>query len=79
MRLIRGKLVCECKEDIYFVIPCRHQLAVYTKTKFALNYLPFNKRWLTSFYKDELPQDPNNLEEIEDSLDNEDVLIFPLI
>jgi len=40
------KLVCSCRDDVFFGIPCRHQLAIFTKLDCLLSWLPFNNRWL---------------------------------
>ena len=44
--LKRGKLECCCKNDIYYGIPCRHQVIIFTQNMCNFSNLPFNKRWI---------------------------------
>jgi len=48
VKLIKDKLTCPCNDDIYWGIPCRHEVAIFLKRRntCSFNYLPFNKRWL---------------------------------
>jgi len=46
VKLKKNLLVCSYKADVYFGIPCRHQLAIYTKLNCSQDYLSFNQRWL---------------------------------
>ena len=78
VKLIRSKLICECQDDVYLGIPCRHQIAVFIKARCALKYLSFNKRWTISFYKDEIAADPENIEERQDPPNNVNVISFSL-
>jgi len=56
-------LVCNCKEDVFIGIPCRHQIAIILKSKCSPKFLPFNQRWLLSYFEDNLPYDPEELSE----------------
>lgn len=60
----KEKLICNCKEDIFSGIPCRHQFAIVTKEK-DLNYktLPILDRWKISYYSEEIEdKDPDHLQ-----------------
>lgn len=56
------QLVCPCLDDIFFGVPCRHEVAVFLKADVPLKLLPFNNRWL-------LKNSPNEM--LEDALHSE--------
>jgi len=62
MVLKAGKLSCDCRDDIYNGVPCRHLLALVTKEK-NLNFgmLPINSRWRIAYFSDEEEVFPNEL------------------
>jgi len=48
-----NKMICDCLDDIYHGIPCRHQIAIVVKKKGVPNYLlPFLNRWRKDYYKE---------------------------
>ena len=46
-------LKCDCLNDVYTGIPCRHLIAFVTKTKSNGNFnnLPFNNRWRIDYFQ----------------------------
>lgn len=67
VKLTRKKLYCECRDDIYVGIPCRHILATVSKDN-SLNFenLNLEKRWRFDFFKDiENIKEPDLLNDIE--------------
>jgi len=49
----RNKLSCDCFEDVFTGVPCRHLMALIAKGEEKLSpYLPFNKRWEINYYQD---------------------------
>jgi len=66
VNLKNKKIKCDCKDDFYVGIPCRHILAVVSKEK-GLDYstLLFNDRWKLNFHiEEEISQDPDQAGEI---------------
>lgn len=59
--LTNSKLVCLCKDDIYWGIPCRHQVAVFVKSSCSFENLPFNQRWLLTNTVESFLDDPLDL------------------
>lgn len=49
---MNSKLKCDCENDVYDGIPCRHQIAIYLKRKISFDCLPFNPRWEKAFFQD---------------------------
>lgn len=46
-------LLCDCNDDIFNGVPCRHQLAIAIKTKqFPSKFLRFAKRWQKNYFVD---------------------------
>jgi len=58
-----GFLLCDCKDDVFHGVPCRHQLAIALKTKnFDFKILRFVSRWKKNFYKEpEHMKEPESL------------------
>ena len=62
-------MLCECRNDVYFGVPCHHQMAVALKVRnFPIELLRFEERWKFKYFKDQdqlkepeiLPMGPNN-------------------
>ena len=73
IKLKNKKLHCDCGEDIYVGIPCRHLLTVLTKEKSLDFYaLIFNERWKINFFHETVTaQDLINLKKSRDDLEEE--------
>ena len=65
VKLIRKKLYCDCGDDVYQGIPCRHILAIVVKNKGAqVENLSINERWQILYYNEEIEDnEPNSLPE----------------
>jgi len=69
VKLRRGSLECDCKDNIFIGIPCRHMIAAVTKEKgLSFKNLPILERWKTSYYNESVEND----EPLELSLQPED-------
>jgi len=60
-------LVCDCNDDKFHGVPCRHQMALALKvSNFPLKLLPFAKRWRIDYYKEKNQhKEPEVLPELE--------------
>lgn len=68
VQTVNSKLQCDCEEDKFVGIPCRHQVAIFVKRKIDFQSLPFNPRWQKSYYEEKLDlADPAILEHEEKS------------
>ena len=48
----RNILSCDCKNDIFYGVPCHHQIAIALKSpRFPLTFLPFASRWRLDYFK----------------------------
>lgn len=69
VKMKRGKLQCDCLDEVFTGVPCRHMIMLANSQK-EIKYesLPFNQRWKKDYYREpELPpnspRDSLNLEE----------------
>lgn len=53
-------LKCDCNDDTFLGIPCRHQFALFIRQEVGFDVLPFEKRWVKTFYQEK--------EDLKDSL-----------
>ena len=72
VKLIRKKLHCDCLDDNYYGVPCRHILAIVVKNQGAeWENLLINKRWEILYYQEEeAEKDPEILPPIEKEEEN---------
>jgi len=61
LKVRSSKLVCICGDDVYWGLPCRHQVAVFVKSTCSFGYLPFNQRWLLNAVEENFEVDPQDL------------------
>ena len=76
--LVSGKLRCDCRDDNFTGIPCRHLLVVATKDpKVEFSSLKINSRWKISYYteKDDI-KDPEELSLKSEEIQNNDEISF---
>jgi len=68
VKLFRKKLLCECNDDVFAGIPCRHLIATVSKDKdLSFENLKFEQRWRIDFFIDtESFKEPALLEEIKE-------------
>lgn len=46
-------MICDCKDDIFYGVPCRHEMAIALKTpQISVNLLPFLKSWQLNYFKE---------------------------
>ena len=74
IKLKQKKISCDCGDDVYVGIPCRHLLALFTKEKnFDFSFLNFNERWrIKYFIEPQTEPDPDEDEKLQK--DSEDML-----
>ena len=59
VRIKNSKFTCECKDDIFLGLPCRHEVAIFLKGNCLYSLLPFNSRWLIEkISNEEIAEDP---------------------
>jgi len=47
----RNKLSCDCLDDVFVGVPCRHLMALIAKgSENLVENLPFNKRWRLDYF-----------------------------
>jgi len=46
-----NKIFCDCKESVYFGLPCRHEMVICMKIFHDFQILHFEKRWEINYYK----------------------------
>ena len=72
-KLINNKLICDCGDDTYIGIPCRHLIAVVVKdNKYGVNVLKFQKRWEINYFQESVEASDDVLLQ-ENQLDNQPV------
>jgi len=58
LEIKNGVLSCECLDDVYYGIPCRHEMAAVCMIKeITLEDLPFLPRWRKDYFKGEKKED----------------------
>jgi len=64
-----GKIVCQCRDDKFNGVPCRHAIALANKEpSVTLKNLLINKRWRLDFYQEQLDEEPDILSEDEEDI-----------
>jgi len=73
IKKVQNKLQCDCLNDLFYGVLCRHQVAIFVKSSVEFIILPFNQRWRKLYYVEEqLLTDPVDLET--DSLDESNLV-----
>lgn len=54
LKIIGGKLWCDCLDSVYTGAPCRHTIMLAnTQREIKFEQLPINSRWRLDYFKEE--------------------------
>ncbi len=59
VKIVCTLLVCDCNNALFSGVPCRHMIASFVKSKLEIKNLPFNSRWESAYFQDNLPKEIN--------------------
>ena len=68
-----GKIVCQCRDDKFNGVPCRHAIE---EPSVTFKNLLINKRWRLDFYQEQLDEEPDILSEDEEDIDPQEKVFF---
>jgi len=66
LKFQNGKVFCECKDDRFIGVPCRHMIALANKeSSIQCHHLPINLRWkINDFEGNQIEEEPELLPQI---------------